>query len=280
VIISDNFHPARCGSGALYTVEHFAAIRTRLASDGIFCQWLPLHQLDLPTLRSIVKSYMQVFPAGAAILASNSLETPVLGLVARADDARFDRRRVRDRLAMAAWSQSPAAFGIEDEFALLGSFVAGPSSLNRFVGDADANTDDHPVVSYAAPRATYSPTSRPKDRLLELIGEFHIAPGEVIDFGNDAVVASRHAAYRLARDHFLAAGRDVRRANNAAEMLAQVQEPLLAVLRISPDFRPAYNPLLGLATALARTEPGAAQSLLAKLDRIRASGQPVESALP
>ncbi len=25
VIVSDNFHPARCGSGSLYTVEHGAA---------------------------------------------------------------------------------------------------------------------------------------------------------------------------------------------------------------------------------------------------------------
>ena len=33
-------------------------------------------------------------------------------------------------------------------------------------------------------------------------------------------------------------------------MLAQVREPLLAVLRISPDFRPAYDPLLRMAGAL------------------------------
>ena len=35
-------------------------------------------------------------------------------------------------------------------------------------------------------------------------------------------------------------------------MLAQVREPLLSVLRISPDFRPAYDPLLSMAAALAR----------------------------
>ncbi len=51
VIVSDNFHPARSGSGALYTVEHFEAVRARLNAGGVFCQWLPLHQLDLETLR-------------------------------------------------------------------------------------------------------------------------------------------------------------------------------------------------------------------------------------
>ncbi len=62
VIVADNFHPARSGSGSLYTVEHFEAIRTRLADGGLFCQWLPLHQLDLDTLRSIVRSFIAAYP--------------------------------------------------------------------------------------------------------------------------------------------------------------------------------------------------------------------------
>lgn len=42
LIVSDNFHPARSGSGAFYTVEHFEAVRERLAPGGLFCpalQW-------------------------------------------------------------------------------------------------------------------------------------------------------------------------------------------------------------------------------------------------
>src|SRR5262249_11574243 len=38
VIVSDNFHPARSGSGSLYTVEHFEAVRQRLEPRGVFCQ--------------------------------------------------------------------------------------------------------------------------------------------------------------------------------------------------------------------------------------------------
>jgi spermidine synthase len=45
VIVSDNFHPARSGSGALYTVEHFQAVGARLAPGGLFCQWLPCTRL-------------------------------------------------------------------------------------------------------------------------------------------------------------------------------------------------------------------------------------------
>ena len=45
--------------------------------------------------------------------------------------------------------------------------------------------------------------------------------------------------------------------------------PLIAVLRISPDFRPAYDPLLAMATALARSDAAAARGLLDELSRIQ-----------
>jgi spermidine synthase len=52
-------------------------------------------------------------------------------------------------------------------------------------------------------------------------------------------------------------------------MLAQVREPLLSVLRISPDFRPAYDPLLRMAAALMNSDAAAARALLAELDRLQ-----------
>jgi spermidine synthase len=263
VIVSDNFHPARSGSGSLYTVEHFAAVRGRLDGGGLFCQWLPLHQLDVWTLRSIVKSFLSVYPRGWAILASNSLETPVFGLVGRADGARIDVAVVRDRLARVALP------GLEDELALLGSFVAGPEALQRFGGSAAVNTDDHPVVAYRAPRITYAPDSRPGDRLIAVLRELSIEPAQLIVAPPDQAWPLRLAAYWQARNRFIESGRDVRLSPNVREMLAQVREPLLSVLRISPDFRPAYDPLLAMATALAPTDARGAGALLRELTRIQ-----------
>ena len=50
-------------------------------------------------------------------------------------------------------------------------------------------------------------------------------------------------------------------------MLAQVRDPLLSVLHISPDFRPAYDPLLRMAYGLAPSDSGAARELLTQLVR-------------
>ncbi|MBL8268765.1 MAG: fused MFS/spermidine synthase [Steroidobacter sp.] len=265
VIVADNFHPARSGSASLYTVEHFESVRERLAPGGVFCQWLPLHQLDLDTLRSIVRSYLNVFPQGVALLATYSLDTPTIGLISRKDGEHFNLEQIRAQLTS---TKNMESFGITDELALLGNFIAGPRSLAKFAGSAPLNTDDRPVVAYRAPNITYSPTSTPRERLLGLLGDVAISPQELLD-EQDVNWNMRLAAYWQARTRFIAAGRNVRTTSDVREMLAQVGEPLLAILHISPDFRPAYDPLLRMATALIPLDPEGARSLLMELQKIQ-----------
>jgi spermidine synthase len=265
VIVADNFHPARSGAGALYTVEHFQAVRGRLAPQGLFCQWLPLHQLDLATLRSIVRSFMAVYPQGYALLATNSLQTPVLGLVGSADGGRkLDPAALHARMAHeGGWPFPLATFGLPDALSVLGGIVAGPQALARFGAPAPLNTDDHPVVAYLAPRITYAPDSTPGERLLALLSALQVNPGEVLAAGTD--FDARLAAYWQARDRFLAAGRDVQPSADVRRMLAQVGTPLLQVLQASPDFRPAYEPLLRMAQAVAAEDPAEARRWLQAL---------------
>jgi spermidine synthase len=268
VIVSDNFHPARTGSAALYTVEHFEAVRRRLDPGGVFCQWLPVHQLDLGTLRSIVRSFVTVYPTSWAVIANNSLDTPVVGLVARRDQGRFDLPGLVARLSRLVPRERLAELGLEDELAVLGSMIAGPAALSRFAAGARANTDDHPIVAYTAPRATYAPDSTPRDRLIALLRELSLEPGELVAVA-DSTWRARLAAYWAARDRFIVSGRDVRPSPRVREMLAQVREPLLSVLRISPDFRPAYDPLLAMARALARSDVSGARALLGELSQLQ-----------
>jgi spermidine synthase len=269
VIIADNFHPARSGSGALYTVEHFLSVRERLEPGGFFCQWLPLHQLDLDTLRSIVQSFLAAFPRGGALLASNSLETPVIGLVGRADDAGFDADAVDARVRDVALPTPVRGMGLLDSFDVLGSFVAGPSALRHFAGGSARNTDDRPVVAYRAPRVTYAPDSLPRDRLVALLRDVSPAYDELLAPGDARGFRPRLSAYWRARDAFILAGLRVRPASDVATMLAQVRDPLLGVLAMSADFRPAYEPLLQMALAEAGTDPHAARELLGALARLQ-----------
>lgn len=268
VIVADNFHPARSGSASLYTVEHFEAVRQRLAKGGVFCQWLPLHQLDLDTLRSIVRSFLTVYPQGSAVLATLSLDTPTIGLIAHRDGELFSREQVRAQLA-AARSYNVESFGITDDLTLLGNFFAGSRSLATFAGAAPLNTDDHPIVAYHAPTITYAPMSTPRERLLELLSDVEISPREIVADDQNSDWDSRLAAYWTARNRFIEAGRDVRPTSDVRDMLAQVREPLMEVLHLSPDFRPAYDPLVRMAAALAGMDGAAARSLLSELQQVQ-----------
>ncbi|MGA8282698.1 MAG: hypothetical protein WB853_17515, partial [Desulfobacterales bacterium] len=56
-------------------------MKKRLAPGGIFCQWLPMYQLDLPVLKTLVRTFLEVFPDSSAYLAHFSLTNPMIGLV-------------------------------------------------------------------------------------------------------------------------------------------------------------------------------------------------------
>ena len=66
-------------------------------------------------------------------------------------------------------------------------------------------------------------------------------------------------------------GRDVQPTSDVRAMLAQVREPLLSVLQISPEFRPTYDPLLRMATAIGTIDVAATRALLTELQQAQPS---------
>jgi spermidine synthase len=275
VIVADLFHPARSGAGSLYTVEHFAAVRQQLAPGGLFCQWLAVHQMNLKTVRSITAAFLQVYPDGVAVLASNSLDTPVLGLLARPDQPLWDMETVRKRLLKAdpALHRPLIQARVVDEYAILGSILAGPSALKAFTGQVTANTDDRPIVVHEAPWETYAPTETPRTRLMALIHQLELNPEEVLHGVSDEVLR-RLQAYGSARARYIEFGLTVQPDPDPLNMLTRLREPLLDILQQSPDFLPAYDALFTLSRSLLRTEPGVAGDVLNALAAIRPTPSP------
>jgi spermidine synthase len=100
---------------------------------------------------------------------------------------------------------------------------------------------------------------------MALLSEVSLTPGELVNADGDDAWANRLGAYWAARNQFIDRGRAVRLSADPEAMLDQVQEPLLAVLKISPDFRPAYDPLLRLAEAVATSDADRGRLLLGEL---------------
>ena len=242
VIVADLYHPALDGSGALYTAEHFAAIRGRLTANGLFCQWLPLHQLDLATLQIIVRTFQNVFPDTTAYLAQFSVETPLIALIGggpRSYPADWFDRRVRD----ASLRKRLAALDLKDDTALFGLYVAGPRDLRAFAGDGHLNSDDRPQVAFAAPRTAYAMADTPGARLVALLEQLRPQPQDILDADEtqaDASGSGRLANYWRARDQFLKIGARTLQRGEAHDFVAEVAPQLVDVVRLSADFDAAY----------------------------------------
>ena len=271
VVVADLFHPARDGAASLYTREHFQAVRDLLDEGGLFCQWLPLYQLDLETLRTITRTFLDVFPEGSAFLAHHSLTSPIVGLVGGRGAARtYPPGWFHARVREGRLEEKLRRLRLHDDYGLLGGYLAGSDALRRFAGAGPLNTDDRPLVLFEAPRFAYAPVEPAHERLLALVRTFHPAPEEVLGAPRtdaERGVHSRLAAYWSARDRFLEAGVNVRETSDARQLLAQVREPLLDIVRESQDFDAAYSPILALAVRLHEVDPEAADRLLAELER-------------
>ena len=267
VIVADLFHPARDGAGGLYTVEHYKALKSCLNPDGLVCQWLPLYQLDAPTLRSIVRSFMEVFPETHAFLLRPNIDTPVLGLIGLANTPQWNPDATLRFMTQSTVLPSMKQCGLTDAYQVYGLWWAGPESLRRYSEKAMLNTDDHPVVIYSAPRATWNRSQRPSDLMLDLMdhfrGQTQSFPGWV-GVSNGAEELRRLRAYWEARDSYLQG-----LVSEDAGQWSEAERLYLAGVRRSAEFTSGYSKVLTHAMSQARENPAEARRLLELLAAIR-----------
>ena len=263
VIVADLFHPARDGAGALYTVEHFRAIRDRLAPGGLFCQWLPLFQLDEPMLRVIVRTFLEVFPNSRAYLLRFNIDTPVLGLVGTLEPMRYPAAWLEKRVRDAGLRDQLQPLPLVNDFQLFGGLIAGPPALRKFSQSAPLNTDDHPVVIFGAPRFTYQCNATSYGRLLTMLDLHGADPAELMRPGKNSYGTD---FMRLLKDYLSA--RDVYLRGLVAEAEGRTSAAIDAYVesaRISREFTTGYAHCLTIAMQRSKSNPTAARALLQRL---------------
>jgi len=81
VIAGDLFQPWGAGEGRLFSIEHFTAVRSALADGGLFCQWLPGHQLTRDEFDTILATFCEVFGEAEVFVDGFLPMTPSIGLV-------------------------------------------------------------------------------------------------------------------------------------------------------------------------------------------------------
>jgi spermidine synthase len=265
VIVADVYHPARSGAATLYTVEHFQKIKDRLNDGGVFCQWLALFQMDTPTLRTIVAAYQSVYPDAKAVLVSNSVDTPAVGLIARKNAAWPLVADLEKKWQNTETAASLKLARLGDPFEVWGSVVADSPSLRSFTSGFQPNTDDHLQVSFKAPWVTYAPQETPRERLQEVLSLWHAEP----ESAEPQRMQERLRAYTQAHTLYLQLGLKIKPNSDPVTLLNDIQEDLFGLIKLSPEFHPAYDTLNALANAVAARKPELSQSVLGRLQDIQ-----------
>jgi spermidine synthase len=262
VIIADLFHPYRDGAGALYTREHFAAVRQRLATNGLFCQWLPLHQLDEATLRVIVRTLQNVFPNCEAWLLRFNVEVPVIALVGWTDMPRWSPSQVERQLDAAALGPELKRLALADSLRVFGHLLADADDLHRFADRAPLNADDNQRVMFMAPRAAYQHDTKPYASLVALFAnskterviENHLPQS------TDAAFAKRLTRYLAARNVYLRG-----LIHDSEQRRDEAIDAYIESARLCPDFTTGYAQGLSIANVLAGSDPTRARRILERL---------------
>ncbi|MBI3554003.1 MAG: fused MFS/spermidine synthase [Elusimicrobia bacterium] len=152
IVISEPSNPWLPGSAALFTREFYESVRVRLASDGIFCQWLHFYGMPTDAVRAELRTFRSVFPHA-------SLWWPTGGdvlLVATPDELKLDYKALSRALAGAGVQADLAAIGFGGPEGFLTSFAAGEKVLAALAQEgAGLNTDDRPILEFAAARSVH-----------------------------------------------------------------------------------------------------------------------------
>lgn len=263
VVVGDLFHPARDGAALLYSVEHFRAVQSRLRTGGLYCQWLPLYQMDADMLRLVIRTFATVFPHVEAWVASFDIEYPALALVGSEVPHRPDLARLDERItASATLRQQLAEAAIHEPRLLLAHFLAGPAFLQDWSGSGAVNSDDHPRLLFAAPAFTYE-RGRPPQRTLRELHEALHRSNRTSDLPLPATDA-RTRAMLDARDTYL---RAVLQSNHGDTDV--IIDGLVEAVRNSADFTLAYAHAANLALKQARRDPIRARRWLEALHEAR-----------
>ena len=143
--IGQTFRP---GAETFYTREFYTALSSRLAPGGVVSQFVPLPFLDEASLRSILATFLEVFPR--SVLWYNTAELLLIGGGWELDPDRLalveTDAALGDDLAYSQWGGQE--YHLDHLGSLLGGFLCGPDGLAELAAGGEILRDDHPRLSY------------------------------------------------------------------------------------------------------------------------------------
>ncbi|MBN1782308.1 fused MFS/spermidine synthase [bacterium] len=158
VILGELYTPQYAGTGNLYSIEHLQAVKSHLAPEGVFCQWIQMSQFSHETFKIVVNTFLQVFGNGSLWIVNTDVQKPVAALVSSTHRP-CSPQSLQDGLAMySAESRDVLSWGYSVDVAA--HFVTD-NLWQVAESETRVNTVNHPWIEEMAPRHMASPDESP-----------------------------------------------------------------------------------------------------------------------
>lgn len=146
VVTADPIHPWSGGAGYLYTREYFRSVSDRLAPGGIACQWLPLYELTVDDIRTVLRTFSDSFEHVAVWLTYWDAV-----LIGSRSPIVIDAAAIARRLDTPAMRADMAPIHMETADDFLSYFLMGTAGARAFAAGGQVNTDDNLLLEFSAP---------------------------------------------------------------------------------------------------------------------------------
>jgi spermidine synthase len=148
VITADPIHPWTQGSGYLYTEEYFKIASAHLLPGGIMCQWLPIYELNINDLRSVVRTFSLNFKYTMAWLTAYDVE-----LIGSNAPIIIDEQELQRRISYPAIHDDLSRVSMGSATDFLSYFVMGTDAMAAFGKGGVINTDDNLYLEFSTPES-------------------------------------------------------------------------------------------------------------------------------
>ncbi len=189
LIISEPSNPWIAGVATLFTREFYAAVRARLAPDGVFVQWMQAYSLYPDDLRMLLATFLSEFH-GATLWHGDA---PDLMLMAPSPPSAEILRRAQAHYTLPRLREDYAQLGMETADGLFGFYLLDDAGLRNFSLGAQINTDDRTLLEYHAPRSLLVHGLEDKNRDAIVLQQKNPLPDDFPPDDRDAALAAAAA---------------------------------------------------------------------------------------
>lgn len=141
------------GNAYLFTKEYYQLAKKHLKENGLMYQWVQIYGFQPEDLKSILKTFSEVFPN--VYLFSNINDTDIFLIGALNDRAILDFNEIAKKFEIKKIQQELSRIHIYDAYEFLSYFITSDKEIKRFISEAEVHTDNRPFLEFSAPKTFY-----------------------------------------------------------------------------------------------------------------------------